>query len=275
VIGTLTVCLVLITGAQVSLRSSATQLRIRRAQQSLRAACLLGLREGMQRLNEDTLTAFDDPREEWAQPLRFRSSDGVELHVQVTDAQSRFNLNHLSRPITPATVRTPEEMFADLLIQAGLEVDPGLVRPVANRLREDDITLHDPRQLITLQPELAEAVSVLDPVLSALPPPATGVLKVNLNTVDPAVLSAIVGPSLQGWVNQVMRIRETEPIPSVVAAARALPPLVQDLLRDAVDVRSTLFEISVVCQADGMERTLRAVVRRSAEDGVEVIRCQW
>jgi general secretion pathway protein K len=274
-VGVLAVCAVLLTGAQTSLRSSATALRIRQNQQALRTACVLGLREGMGALQQDSIPAFDDPREDWGTPLRFVSSDQVEITVAVTDAQSRFNVNRLMQPLSPTMLRTPEQMFADLVAISGLEIEMELVRHLSAQLRDRDIALQDPRELVEMDPIFQASLPAMAPNLIALPPPASGSHPVNLNTVNPAVLSAILGPQLDGWVEQVVLNRESAPIPSLGAVASGLPPVAQTLLSRVVDVRSEYFLITVTAQTDAMEQVLTALVHRPAPQTVEVVRCQW
>lgn len=275
VLGVLTVCLVLLTGTQASLSFTATRQRIDRNNQLLRSACLLGFREGMSVLQEDRQPAFDDLREAWAEPIRFITSDQVQLRVQITDAQSRFDVNRLAQPVSPSMVRTPEDMLSDLFEIRGIPIDRDMIRQLAKDMREEDRTLQDPLQFLSIEPPLAESLGFVLGDLSALPRPATGVSRINLNTVRPAVLSAVLGPQLDGWVTQVVSAREAAPIPSVGSLTTGLPPFVQNLLSQVLDVRSMYFEVIVTAVHDDMEQELTALVRRGPSNALEVIRCQW
>ena len=275
VLGILAVCASLIAVSQVSLSSSSTRLRIRKNRISLRTASLLGLRQGMELLADDTIPAYDDAREDWGQPLRFITSEGVSVSVIISDAQNRLNINHFNQPLSPGTVRTPEDMFSDLATLKGTEIDAEELNFLAATMREEELELQDPMQLLSIQPGLMESFPFMAMELSALPSTQTRPIQVNLNSVRPVVLSALVGPQLQAWVEQVLLAREAAPLPSVAAVSRSLPSVIQPLLSRAVDVRSTYFEIQVTSLVDSMEETLRVLVQRTSDNGVEVLRCQW
>lgn len=241
----------------------------------MRAAQNLGLRIGMERLSEDDIPAYDDARESWGQPLRFRSSDGVDVLVEVLDAQNRFNLNRLTLPVTPATVRTPEQMLADLMRMKEIPEANTRAAEWTGAVKELDEELQDPGQMFALAPEDAPLISFLASSIATLPRPESRPMKLNLNSVQPEVLLSVTGPQLAGWVNTVVSQRETAPIPSIGATTAGLPPLVLGALSRVVDVRSETFEIRVTTETDRMQSTLQALVKRTPGGGVEVIRCRW
>jgi type II secretory pathway component PulK len=193
--------------------------------------------------------------------------------VHVLDAQNRFNLNRLSQPLSPSMVRTPDDMFGDLVRFSGMEDENNLSRTVGPWLRLHDIELHDPWQLVSIQPEYVEFLSYLGPQVVCLPRPQTGAVKVNLNTVDPDVLTAILGPQFRGWVQSVLNFREAAPIPSVSAVTRGLPAIAQSVLPDVLDVRSEYFEIRVTATKDSIQREKVTLVRCPSTGRVEVVRC--
>lgn len=275
VLGVLTACVTLLAGSQISLRNRAIDLRIAQAGHTMRAAAVLGLREGMALLAEDTLPGIDDPREEWGQPLRFRSSDGVSVWVQVSDAQDRLNINHLSLPVSPTMIRTPETMFSELIEMKGFEPESETISSLAQEMREEELELQDPLQILSLVPEIMEGYPFIGDHLSALPRRESGFIPVNLNSVQPEVLLAILGTQFQGWVERVVTARESAPIPSIESVFSGMPGIIQPVLPRVLSVQSDYFRIRVLCEIDSIQRETIALVQQSSTGDVEIIRCQW
>lgn len=275
VLGVLLGCAALVTSGQAWLRNQSTAVRLHANQVETRAAAVLGLREGMQHLSEDSVPSYDDLREPWAEPLRFQSSSGVDVQVSIRDAHRQWNLNHLSLPVSTSLIRTPEDMMADLFTLLEIRDREEEIADLTRLLRKEELPLQHVSQLLSLQPEWGGALLKLAPHVTALPRPENRFLPLNLNTVQPEVLSATVGPQYQGWVRTVLTQREAAPIASVDAVIRGLPEIARTALTAVVDVRSEYFEIEVRTEQDAVPQTLRALVRRPSAGVVEIVQCQW
>lgn len=241
----------------------------------LRSAVVLGLQEGMQQLSEDDIPVYDDVREPWGEEGSFVSSDGVEVLVELHDAQHQFNLNDLSLPVSQSTYRTPEQMLEELIRRQEIPDATEKAARITAVVNAKAAPLQHPRELLSSFQEDETWVRTLIPFFTALPRPERRPLKLNLNAVQPEVLFAVTGPQASGWVSNILSQRETAPIPSVSAALAGLPPIAKDALTQVVDVRSEFFWIRVTGEVDRMQKSVEALVMRSTGGAVEIMRCQW
>ncbi len=242
-------------------------------QQKLHNTLLLGLEESARLLLEDDDLAVDGLTDEWAQPFEFTSTEEVYLQVVLEDAQRRLNLNHLSLPLRANMPRIWMDIFADLVRNAELEVSPQIFTMLQNEVDLYEIWFEDPEMLKLLVPN-GELLLAVSDSLCALPRPESRPLLLNINTVQPEVLEALVGDSLQGWVDNVLIARETEPLRNLSGVLQLLPAQIQPLLLSVLDVRSEYFTAHLVARLDQSEQTLTALLKRS-EGNVEVLRCRW
>ncbi|MDF3129926.1 type II secretion system protein GspK [Kiritimatiellaeota bacterium B1221] len=263
----------LVAGLQnVLVRRTKTLDRIH-IQQKLRNALLLGLEESTSLLLEDDDFAVDGLTDNWAIPLEFTTTEGVHLEVILQDAQRQFNLNHLSLPVSSSMPFTWMDVFEDLVRSTEMEIPAQIFTNLQNEIDVYEVWFDDPQMLTLLVPD-AEALLEVSDSLCALPRPESRPLLLNINTVQPEVLEALVGDSLQGWVDNVLIARETEPLRNLSGVLQLLPTQVQPLLMSVLDVRSEYFTARLVARLDQSEQTLTALFKRS-EGNVEVLRCQW
>ena len=275
----LLVLLVMISS--LSLVSSTQHVLIRRTRQleqtqvdaALRNALLLATQEAGRLLLEDEDPTVDGLQDAWMLPLEYQSTDGVSVFLKIEDAQTRFNLNHLSLSVPRGFPKTWMELFQDLVQSSVLEIEPQRFQEFQQQIDEEEIWFENPEALRLYLPELSQWIQESD-LVSALPRPSERPLPLNINTVNPAVLSAVVGTSMDGWVESVLKVRSTTPIRNISAISGSLPPQLQPLLSELFDVRSELFFARIVAQKDQSEANLSVLFRRSHE-GVEVLRCQW
>ncbi|MDA3875343.1 MAG: type II secretion system protein GspK [Kiritimatiellae bacterium] len=263
----------MVSGIQHLQVQRSMDLRISSNQQRLRSALILGLQEAATSLAESDWEV-DVFSEEAFQRREFESSEGVQVRLQLRDAQDRFNLNDLSLPLTPGTLRSPWDMFEDLLRAQGVEVNQGTLAALRGWVEEEEVWFDHPDQLNVAVADQEIWQPVLDS-LSGLPRPANRSLAVNVNTVRPEVLRAMVGPSLHGWADSVVAARDLEPLHSISNQVRFLPEGIRPVLEAALDVQSEYVEADLVAEVDHTRKTLRALLHRGAEGKVEVIRCQW
>ena len=268
----LLVLVVLVTGASlVSLVQHAqTQrtfaLRMGRAEVELEAAMLLGLNTAMRLLSEHTLAFPEDPFPPETGEEGFWADNGALIRLTFRDAQDRFDLNWLRNQ------GVPRESFGHLFRAAGLRGSllaldawtehPPLLESV------DAFALHLPEAEAWLAGPLREDVT-------SLPLPASGVLPLNVNAVDADLLVRMLGESLRGWTETVLRMRELDPLPDIGGALALLPAPVASALRPYLDVRSSYFDVEIGAEYDSFAGAGRALLRRSDDGTVEVIQCRW
>ncbi|MGA0333137.1 MAG: general secretion pathway protein GspK [Kiritimatiellia bacterium] len=276
--GSVYLVVLLVMVGSLSLVSSLQQVLLRRsrilAQQQteaqLRTALLLGMQQAGQMLLEDDDLSVDTLQDPWMEPREFVSSDGVQLRIQIQDAQTRLNLNHLR---LPGLSFRWSGVLESLMQEAGFEPDPEWFRRLDAQLEEEEVWFENTDLLSLILPEAGDFVGGTD-LLTALPHPDSRPLPLNLNTVRPEVLAAVLAPSLQGWTQTILETRDQSPIRSVDSLINTLPPPVQTALREVFSVRSDWMEARLLAQKEETVRSLRVLFRRSAGN-VEVMRCQW
>lgn len=266
--------LAMVSGIQQLLIRRTRSLQASQTAMHLRNALILGLQTGMQVLAEDEDLGVDAPSEEWAQPLAFTSSDGVALQLQLKDAHTGFNLNHLSLPPVPGSPRSFLEVFEDLLQASGTEVKTADLKRIQEQIGKDKVWFESPLTLASLSPVGTGLLSASN-WLSAVPRPAARPLALNVNTVHPEVLHALLGPSLKGWADQLLARRAQVPIRNLQAYVLSLPPQLQLMLPDLLTVRSEYIEASLTARLGGTEMRLQALLHRLPGGEVEVRRCLW
>ncbi len=251
---------------QQSLHSRAVELRIATNHAELRAALLLALREAMRRYAADDDRAFDSPADPWMAPWEARTDSDCLLRVRLACAQDRFNLNNLTLPTNGLLPRGPWDIFADLLASRESPPPAALARALREAAAVTPPTWVDPSEL---GPQLD------GPELIALPRSATAPSPLNLNTVRPAVLHALVGDSLSAWADTVLSARDHEPLRGTGGLLSTLPAPAAALLAPFVGVRSDLVEFKGEAERDHTLMTLRAYLRRTENGGIEVLSCRW
>ncbi len=256
----------MIAVVQQALFSRQIEQRILENEGELRAALLLALQESMRAWSEDVDRAVDHPGEPWALPRSERADNGTTLQFQLSCAQDRFNVNNLTLPTSDLLPRGPWDMAEVLLARREEPPKAEILRALRDDIAERAPVFADPS-------ELGEFFD--GPEFIALPRPATRPVPLNLNTVRPEVLSAVLGSSFDGWVDRILRARETEPIRSAEAMTRDLPPPVLALLTSLLDTRSDVVEFRAEARRDHTRKTLQALLRRDAEGTVEVLSCRW
>jgi len=272
VLAVLVGCTALTLATQRRLLSRGRLLEQERDEVELRGALLLGLREGMTLWSQDEDLTVDYLGEDWAQPREWITSSGVRLQVQLRDAQDRWNLNHLTLPVTPGMVRTPRTMFQELLRLSGEDVREWT--DTLDRIERSEPWFSDAGLLAAFHASETDTEVLMDRVV-ALPHPRGRFLPLNLNTVHPQVLRALVGDALAAWVERVEGARVDRPIRSVDSQTGFLPGPARILLSQVVSVTTSYMEVTVVAETDTTRREMSAILYRATGGDVEVIRCQW
>lgn len=269
---TLMVLVVLVTGASLVsvVQHAQTQrtfgLRMDRAEVETEAAMLLGLATAMRLVSDHTLNFSDDPFPPETDPDGFLADSGASIRLRFRDGQDRFNLNWLGNQ------GVPQESFAHLFRAAELRGNLLVLDTWAEEAVPlesiDAWSLHVPEAEAWLESSLREDVTVL-------PVPASGVVPLNVNTVDADRLIRMMGESLRGWTETVLRMREQGPLRDIGNALAFLPGPVAGALQPYLDVRSEFLEVWIEAEYDAVVKQGWALLRRSDDGRVEVIRCRW
>jgi len=267
-------CVGLVAGVQSRLVSRARLLSQEAAEVELRGALLLGLQEGMRQWSEDETWILPrnetDPQPFWD----LRTDSGAAVTIRLRDAQDRLNLNHLNLPVTPEFPRSAMDMLQDLLAMTDPESDPESFVRFGRAVEELEPWFSGVGQIDRLEPATREWRAVRT-YLVALPHPRERWLPVNVNTAPPELLEAILGVRFRGWIDTLVRARETGPIMDLAHYLMFLPELVRQPVSRVLDVRSEIAEVTVTAEGWNTRRGLTAWVRRSHGGDVEVIRCRW
>jgi len=264
----------LIAGLQQVLIQRTTELRIQQNEIHLRNALLMGLQTGVELLSNDDDLTVDSLQDSWTEPREYTTSDGVRLLIILEDAQNRFNVNHLSLPVPPTMPRTYLDMFESLMHSPDNPVEPFEFQRLQAIILNEEIWFHNLQALGAL-PSVITSQWINSPLLIALPRPGNRPLPVNINTVKPEVLTAMVGPSLKAWTDSVLSSRESQPIRNVGSALRSLPAILQPMLLNALDIRTEYVIATLVAEVDYTQKKGTALLHRLPGGEVEILRCQW
>jgi len=248
----------LLSLVQFQLGRRRAELRMDRARVELDGALLLGVERGM-RLWE----AGGESAEV------FGADNGAEVRLQLLDMQSHLDVNSLLR------AEALQEPFLRVLRAFERDLD----RASLDEWIREGRPLADLREWPRALPQAAEWLredgeGSPERFLTALPLPALGVNRVNLNTVDPALLLLLAGRELRGWADAVVAMREEEPLQSAEAVLSLLPPPVAATLSGLVAVDSQWMMLLVEAEYDYTVRRGRYLLTRTTEGWIEVFACR-
>lgn len=270
VLAVLVACVALAGGMHLRLVARSLSLERDAVDVELRAALILGLREGMR-----YWSANETP---WREPDRkgrvFTTDTGARVTLSYRDAADRLNLNHLTLPVTPDQPRSALDMLEDLLRMTDPDAPPEIFHRFRKTVEEEDPWFSGVDTLELLEPGAREWRGARD-YLVALPAPRGRWLPVNVNTAPPELLYAMLGTSFRPWVDSLVLAREREPIGNLEAYLQYLPEQVRRPVDRALDVRSSHAELRIEAEIRGSRRDLTAWLRRETNGDVEVLRCRW
>ncbi len=305
----LVACAALLAATQALQARRGTELGMAAVQVELRGALLMALDQAARDWAADGDLTVDHPGEAWALARDVTYDNGVSVRITPRDAQDRYNINNLGLSALPDAIRPPYEVMADLLIRCGRFRDSRLLAQVQDWIDPDEEGPYESRWVAgqgrsdrpANRPLLSFGeLRLVDPLISDwfrapaegpgdgrrfearleeettfLPVPARQVLPVNLNSVRPTVLRALVGESQSAWVDTVLQARARAPLSKVEFVTELLPEILRAEVSDAVAVRSDYLELRLHAFLQNTPMELTALLKRDADGKVEVVRCLW
>lgn len=197
------------------------------------------------------LGGADSLGDPWARPIGPVPLGPGRLRIEITDAQSRFNLNSLETG--GARSGADVELFRRLL--AALKLNGGLADAAAARVLAagplDE--LEDLQAVYGATPEVLER---LQPWVTALPEPTT----VNINTAPRELLQALFPDLDDDAVDRLLLERRAKPLQDGPRAESAGGDSEAELGRYGIE--SSYFFVRATGEAGRVELTARALVRR-------------
>lgn len=160
----------------------------------------------------------------------------VSLIGQLSDAQSRFNLNSLI-DATGVSNAQALAVFQRLLENSG--ADRGLAQQVSNRLTQSRFLFRDVNELAGFSGFSAPLLQRLKPALVALPESTL----ININTANAEVLRAVFQGMTSGQANAFISGRLETPLKSTAEARNLLTRIGVSQMGDTslMDVKSSFF----------------------------------
>lgn len=235
---------------------------------------------------------IDHPGEAWAQPFPPFPVEGGMIRARVDDLQGRFNVNRLATDTEADDAAA--QTFQRLLRNLGLP--DNLAPALADWMDSDDMPrdsdgaeddfysrlespyrtanqpLADISELRLVRGFTPQVIAKLRPYVCALPASAT----LNVNTVSPMVLSALL-PSLSlAAAEEVVKQRPVQGYPDVdeflgQSVFNGLEPAEKTRLRSQLDVRSRYFQLIADAEIGGRHSIVYAVLVRSDSGTLRVV----
>lgn len=222
----------------------------------------------------------DDLTEDWARPIPPLPVDGALVHVAITDAQGRFNLNNLVQSGKGNTAAAAIGVFRNLL--ALHDLPPDLADAVLDWIDPDSIArpngaedidylsldapyraanqpLASVDELRLIKGFTPEIVEQLRPYVVALP--AAGQVPINVNTAPAPVLAALAGTSLAA-AEQLVEARERRAFTNPTEFQAALGS--GRAAQGSYAVASGYFIVSVEARVGRTQRRTEALIERPA-----------
>lgn len=269
--------------------------RARTAQTQLRAATLDAVWGVLLALGRDAEEQVDHTNKFWAEPVSQLLPNGVEITLQLEDADRYFNINNLCKQLPEDAPRQPWQIVADLLALAN---QPAPV-PQAQSLRDwlrvpstnsadelnhaladrpGGVPLESPQELVQALAQ-GGASGTLPAGLTVLPAPSARRLvisnvfsSVNLNTADNAVILAVLGPRNAAAAAALDRLRASGPLISLAPLGRLLPAGQEQVWNGYFDVKSAYFSVTARAVKEDAKQEVYALVHRDQQGNVEIIR---
>ncbi|MBP9713759.1 MAG: type II secretion system minor pseudopilin GspK [Sterolibacterium sp.] len=257
-------------------------LETRRDLMQARQLALAGIDWSRAVLAEDARTSrYDHLGEPWATQVPAMPAEGGEIGGQITDEQSRINLNNL--------VRNGQASEEDLLIYQRLlsllQLPPALAASLTDWLDADDQSrpdgaedadylasnpayraanreLTDIDNLRHVRGYTPEIIERLRPYVTVLP----GYNYLNINTASALVLTATLHDFPDADIRQIIADRDRIPYLDVHDFRKRLPPsyLAELPSTERINTRSRYFSVQIHARIGQADTRIQALLLRSA-----------
>jgi type II secretory pathway component PulK len=274
----------------------------------MKLAMLDAARQAMQRLADDENLAVDALNEPWAQPLEIKTPSGISLRMALTDINRRFDVNNLYMDLPGTLSRSGSDILMDIMTLCGdfapvekTEALKDWIDPDQEGLRESSFYLEKnppystPDQWLASRSELhlvdgfdAAYFDRADPYranrtfagnisecITVIPGMRNSPAPVNVNTASRETLLGVVGLENEHWVRMLLALRTETPLASLARLQHYDEGPGLSAPAPWLDVRSYFFELRIRAYADGPSADLYAVLKRTRQGHVEVIRWVW
>ena len=302
------VAIVLAGGLALLLQSKAAALsqaeQAELLKERLRLAAAEAAREALWVLASDENLLVDSLQEEWAEPRKNTSPDGLYTWALVEDAGRFFNWNNLS--VSNRATRAPREILLDLMTFCGDFSPVVRVDALEDFLDADeegtyessfyeskDLSFQTPNRELWAPTELLRVHGFSEDLFRPRPPPsaddlfggdlgASAVvvpmalktpLPVNVNTAGREVLMGVTGLQQESAVRMVMALRQMKPFESLQMMFMANPELAA-ALEGSVGTASTCFRVRARAEMGDLRSSVLAWVERDAKTG-DIRILQW
>ncbi len=225
----------------------------------------------------------DDLTQNWAQPIPPIPVEGGQVTGQITDAQSRFNLNNLA----PGNTNFPGDSGTFRNLLQSLSIDPNLTDAVVDWIDTEHNTprpygaediyylqlktpyraANQPMQSVDelrlvrgLTPEIVEK---LRPWVTVLPQNTT----INVNTAPKEVLSALFYPLPAPLIDQIISHRPYTDLGQLTLRVPELAATTTNIKFGSYGINSSYFEVKVATLFGRYQRTTLSLVRRLPGQG--------
>lgn len=232
-------------------------------------------------------SSSDDLTQNWAQPLPPIPVEGGQVTGQISDAQSRFNLNNLVQVNTP----NPAEIGTFQHLLQSLSLDPNLSDAVVDWIDTDNNTLpygaediyylqlstpyraaNQPMQSVDelrlVRGFTPEIVEKLRPWVTALPQTNTSI---NVNTAPKEVLSALFYTLSAPAIDQIISQRPYTDLGQLTQKVPELAAAIAKTTFGLYGIKSGYFEVRVATLFGRYQRTTLSLVQRSPGGGSSVL----